>query len=254
MIRLAVFLVAFAAVFQARAQGMLVYLSAGDQSDVARNVALIRDSLSAHAISFEQYRITDDRSIARHAAEVLEVIGHFRATSGTAKVLLLSERESNFVALDVLAKDSAIAGLISMDGIYEDGRDYLYSNISIRENMEHLDSISYDREKERSLQRIYGMLQDAGEGIEVSRPDDSDKYAAELYRLLQTSLGRSLTEYVLAERLSRIKSAIYLYFNIDSNDINSINLCTIGNRYGVNYTPFVPRDLISGCIQLLTDH
>ena len=202
-------------------------------------------TLSGVGYDMFTYIVDKNRSISEHAEKVQEIVERYRNAGMPDTVFLLTDRLSTFVGLDVISKDTTIHGLITLTGVYNDGCSFLYDDVSIKKNLEMIDSISFDGSKERYLKTIYKMIQDKKKGKRIKLSRQADNMMKELYTLLSSPYGTSLIDFSLEEHLRTTKA--WIGFLIEEHnemkmEIDYMNLSWKANKYGVKYTsPFSYR-------------
>ena len=185
------------------------------------------------------YIVDKNRSISEHAEKVHEIVKRYRNAETQDTIFLLCDRLSTFVGLDVVSKDTTIHGLITLTGAYNDGCSFLYDDVSIKKNLEMMDSFSFDGSKERYLRTVYGMIQDKKKGKKIKILPQADNMMKEFYTLLNSPYGKSLIDFSLEDHLRTTKS--WIGFMIEEHnemkmEIDYMNLSWTANKYGVKYT------------------
>lgn len=203
------------------------------------DAAQLADTMSAYKFRIINYTVDNDRSIEVHSDSLLGIISILRMKEPELKIILLADRESSFVGLDVASKDTSIIGLITLSGVFNDGTDYLYDEASVRRNMAMLDSLSSDRSKERSLDVAYQLISDAKKGKRLKQLDFTDHNNRVLYDFLHTAYGNSIVSFSLERHLSSIRSWIIPLHNFNNGRqgmyIDQMNLSRLGDKYGIRY-------------------
>lgn len=219
-------------------KGVVLNIQYAD-SVLAFDSVAMKKSLSEIDFDMVTYRADKSLTIGEHADRILEILGKYHDAANQQPVFLLSDRMSSFVGLDVVSKDTTIVGLITLSGAFSDGVDALYDNMSMKKNMETIDSISLDHSKELYLEGIYNMIHDKKQGKKVKLTRNADVSARELRDLLDSQYGTSLVDFSLEKRLSRIKSWIVpIIYDPETLmwSIDLMNLSFIGNMYHLRHT------------------
>ena len=196
-------------------------------------------TLSGVGYDMITYIVDKNRSISEHAEKVYEIVERYRNAETQDTIFLLSDRLSTFVGLDVVSRDTTIYGLITLTGAYNDGRSFLYDDVSIKKNLEMMDSISFDGSKEHYLKTVYRMIQDKKKGKKIKLSPQADNLMQDFYTLLNSPYGTSMIDFSLEEHLRLIKS--WIGFMTDDErrlelEIDYMNLSWTANKYGVKYT------------------
>ena len=196
-------------------------------------------TLSGIGFDMFTYIVDKNRSISEHAEKVHEIVERYRNAETQDTIFLLSDRLSTFVGLDVVSRDTTIHGLITLTGAYNDGCSFLYDDVSIRKNLEMMDSISFDGSKEHYLKTVYRVIQDKKKGKKIKLFPQADNMMQDFYTLLNSPYGTSMIDFSLEEHLRLIKS--WIGFMTDDErrlelEIDYMNLSWTANKYGVKYT------------------
>lgn len=234
------------------ARGLVLNLRYSEKGLCFDNLSM-DTTLSGVGYDMFTYIVDKNRSISEHAEKVQEIVERYRNAGMPDTVFLLTDRLSTFVGLDVISKDTTIHGLITLTGVYNDGCSFLYDDVSIKKNLEMIDSISFDGSKERNLKTIYKMIQDKKKGKRIKLSRQADNMMKEFYTLLCSPYGTSLIDFSLEEHLRSIKS--WIGFMIEDErrlelEIDYMNLSWKANKYGVKYTsPFSYR--ADYCVEMI---
>ena len=254
-------LLLFGALSQAAAQGLVLALQ-HSQNDLGNYYSAVAHSLSEKNVIFERYVVDNEHSIDEHTALIQNVIKQ----QPTAKIFLLADRGSSFVALHLASVDTSIVALITLSGAFADGADFIYNEASYKKNRAFVDSLSLDGSKERQLRNIYRLINSKKQGQSIALPDDADADTKAVFDLLESKYGSSLVAFSLAEHLEKIRSTIVPCFTNDNVgyaaytvDIPTFNLCLKDVKNAVKCAPpilnFSPEaDMgtrISGIVDLL---
>ena len=113
------------------------------------------------------YPIDVRRTVDEHVLRIDSIFRDYREKTDSLGIFMLADEEASFVALDVLSKDTAIIALFAMSGVFCNGDDYFYNEVSIKKNLMMLDSVSFDNKKERHLRMVYKMISYAKQGKTV---------------------------------------------------------------------------------------
>lgn len=232
------------------ARGLVLNLRYSENELSFDSIAM-KTSLSEIGYDMITYIVDKNRSISEHAEKVYEIVERYRNAETQDTIFLLSDRLSTFVGLDVVSRDTTIYGLITLTGAYNDGRSFLYDDVSIKKNLEMMDSISFDGSKEHYLKTVYRMIQDKKKGKKIKLFPQADNMMKELYTLLSSPYGTSLIDFSLEEHLRTTKA--WIGFLIEEHnemkmEIDYMNLSWTANKYGVKYTaPFSYRS--DNCVE-----
>ena len=222
------------------AKGLLLNIHFHDNA-LPFDTEAMQDTLSKMNYDLLDYTVDRNLTIKENSDRIERMLKEYRNT----EVYLLSDRLSTFVGLDVISKDTTIYGLITLTGAYNDGESFLYDDVSIKKNLEMMDSISYDGSKERYLKTVYRMIQDKKKGKKIKLSPQADNLMQDFYTLLNSPYGTSMIDFSLEEHLRLIKS--WIGFMTDDErrlelEIDFMNLSWNANKYGVKYTcPFSYR-------------
>ena len=223
------------------ARGLVLNLRYSENELSFDSIAM-KTSLSEIGYDMITYIVDKNRSISEYAEKVYEIVERYRNAETQDTIFLLSDRLSTFVGLDVVSRDTTIHGLITLTGAYNDGDNFLYDEISIKKNLEMMDSISFDGSKEHYLKTVYRMIQDKKKGKKIKLSLQADNMMKEFYTLLNSPYGTSLIDFSLEEHLRTTKA--WIGFLIEEHnemkmEIDYMNLSWTANKYGVKYTaPF----------------
>ena len=226
------------------ARGLVLNLRYSENESSFDSIAM-KTSLSEIGYDMITYIVDKNRSISEYAEKVYEIVERYRNAETQDTIFLLSDRLSTFVGLDVVSRDTTIHGLITLTGAYNDGDNFLYDEISIKKNLEMMDSISFDGSKEHYLKTVYRMIQDKKKGKKIKLSLQADNMMKEFYTLLNSPYGTSLIDFSLEEHLRTTKA--WIGFLIEEHnemkmEIDYMNLSWKANKYGVKYTsPFSYR-------------
>lgn len=193
-------------------------------------------------IDIETYIIDNNKSIEEHCINIFEIIKKkYHEATDNPPIFIFTDRESSFVGLKLLSIDNSISGMCSISGAFNDGDNFLYSEISYKKNQELLNSLSLDRSKEQYLEKALKLILDKKNGKRIKIRKNTDKNISDLYLFLESSYGQSLLNFSLEEHLSKIESGIYPFFGPKEDqkmveDVDYMNLSYIGNKYNVKYT------------------
>ena len=220
------------------ARGLVLNLRYSENESSFDSIAM-KTSLSEIGYDMITYIVDKNRSISEYAEKVYEIVERYRNAETQDTIFLLSDRLSTFVGLDVVSRDTTIHGLITLTGAYNDGRSFLYDDVSIKKNLEMMDSISFDGSKEHYLKTVYRMIQDKKKGKKIKLFPQADNMMKELYTLLSSPYGTSLIDFSLEEHLRTTKA--WIGFLIEEHnemkmEIDYMNLSWTANKYGVKYT------------------
>ena len=220
------------------ARGLVLNLRYSENESSFDSIAM-KTSLSEIGYDMITYIVDKNRSISEYAEKVYEIVERDRNAETQDTIFLLSDRLSTFVGLDVVSRDTTIHGLITLTGAYNDGRSFLYDDVSIKKNLEMMDSISFDGSKEHYLKTVYRMIQDKKKGKKIKLFPQADNMMKELYTLLSSPYGTSLIDFSLEEHLRTTKA--WIGFLIEEHnemkmEIDYMNLSWTANKYGVKYT------------------
>lgn len=186
------------------------------------------------------YPIDLNRSIGEHTLRIDSIVRNYREVADSLSIFMIAEKEASFVALDVLAKDTAIVALFALSSAFCNGDDYFYNETSIIKNMEMLDSASFDNSKEQYLKFVYKMTSHAKQGKTYKLPQKADEHMQVLFTLLNSRYGRSLLEFSLDDHLKSVRSKIIPFFQSKNQsselDLYIGKLIYWGALYGVEYT------------------
>ena len=222
------------------AKGLLLNIHFHDNS-LSFDTETMQDTLSKMNYDLLNYTVDRNLTIGENTDRIERLLKEY----GNKEVFLLTDRLSTFVGLDVISKDTTIYGLITLTGAYNDGESFLYDDVSIKKNLEMMDSISYDGSKERYLKTVYRMIQDKKKGKKIKLSPQADNLMQDFYTLLNSPYGTSMIDFSLEEHLRSIKS--WIGFMTDDErrlelEIDFMNLSWTANKYGVKYTcPFSYR-------------
>lgn len=222
----------------AMGKGLLLNIHYSESELMFDSVKMSKE-LSAIDFCMASYLVDNSVTIEKHAVRILDIIHKYQNREAAQPVILLTDRMSSFVGLEAISKDTAVAGLVTLSGAFCNGDDFLYDNVSMKKNMEFLDSVSFDHSKEIYLEKIYRMIQARKVGEKIKPIRNADITADNLYRLLNSPYGVSMLGFSLASRLSMIKSLIVPMiddYGILMMHIDLMNLSCIGNMYGLKYT------------------
>ena len=223
------------------ARGLVLNLRYSENELSFDSIAM-KTSLSEIGYDMITYIVDKNRSISEYAEKVYEIVERYRNAETQDTIFLLSDRLSTFVGLDVVSRDTTIHGLITLTGAYNDGDNFLYDEISIKKNLEMMDSISFDGSKEHYLKTVYRMIQDKKKGKKIKLSLQADNMMKEFYTLLNSPYGTSLIDFSLEEHLRTTKA--WIGFLIEEHnemkmEIDYMNLSWTANKYGVKYSaPF----------------
>ena len=186
------------------------------------------------------YPIDVRRTVDEHVLRIDSIFRDYREKTDSLGIFMLADEEASFVALDVLSKDTAIIALFAMSGVFCNGDDYFYNEVSIKKNLMMLDSVSFDNKKERHLRMVYKMISYAKQGKTFKIPKGADEQMCNLFNLLNSRYGRSLLEFSLDDHLKRIRSWIIPFYR-NKNQSSELELYIgkllyVGALYGVKYT------------------
>ena len=232
------------------ARGLVLNLRYSENELSFDSIAM-KTSLSEIGYDMFTYIVDKNRSISEHAEKVHEIVERYRNAETQDTMFLLSDRLSTFVGLDVVSRDTTIYGLITLTGAYNDGCSFLYDDVSIKKNLEMMDSISFDGSKEHYLKTVYRMIQDKKKGKKIKLFPQADNMMKDFYTLLSSPYGTSLIDFSLEEHLRTTKS--WIGYMIDDEcrmelEIDYMNLSWTANKYGVKYTaPFSYRS--DNCVE-----
>ncbi len=193
-------------------------------------------------IDIETYIIDNNKSIEEHCISIFEIIKKkYHEATDNPPIFIFTDRESSFVGLKLLSIDNSISGMCSISGAFNDGDNFLYSEISYKKNQELLNSLSLDRSKEQYLGKVKKLIDNKKKGKRTKNHKKADKNISDLYLLLESNYGQSLLNFSLEKHLSEIKSWIYPFFVSEENqkmiiDVDYMNLSYIGNKYNVKYS------------------
>lgn len=220
------------------ARGLVLNLRYSENESSFDSIAM-KTSLSEIGYDMITYIVDKNRSISEYAEKVYEIVERYRNAETQDTIFLLSDRLSTFVGLDVVSRDTTIHGLITLTGAYNDGDNFLYDEISIKKNLEMMDSISFDGSKEHYLKTVYRMIQDKKKGKKIKLSLQADNMIKEFYTLLNSPYGTSLIDFSLEEHLRTTKA--WIGFLIEEHnemkmEIDYMNLSWTANKYGVKYT------------------
>lgn len=220
------------------ARGLVLNLRYSENESSFDSIAM-KTSLSEIGYDMITYIVDKNRSISEYAEKVYEIVERYRNAETQDTMFLLSDRLSTFVGLDVVSRDTTIHGLITLTGAYNDGDNFLYDEISIKKNLEMMDSISFDGSKEHYLKTVYRMIQDKKKGKKIKLSLQADNMIKEFYTLLNSPYGTSLIDFSLEEHLRTTKA--WIGFLIEEHnemkmEIDYMNLSWTANKYGVKYT------------------
>lgn len=209
------------------------------QDDKVKNLSVFENANSS--IDIETYIINNDKSIEEHSTAISSIIEKYRKETDSLSVVIISDRVSSYVGLDLLSTYKSISGLIAISGAFNDGDKFLYSEISFKKNQEMIESLSLNRSKEQYLEKALKLILDKKNGKRIKIRKNTDKNISDLYLFLESSYGQSLLNFSLEEHLSKIESGIYPFFGPKEDqkmveDVDYMNLSYIGNKYNVKYT------------------
>ena len=227
------------------ARGLVLNLRYSENESSFDSIAM-KTSLSEIGYDMITYIVDKNRSISEYAEKVYEIVERYRNAETQDTIFLLSDRLSTFVGLDVVSRDTTIHGLITLTGAYNDGDNFLYDEISIKKNLEMMDSISFDGSKEHYLKTVYRMIQDKKKGKKIKLSLQADNMMKEFYTLLNSPYGTSLIDFSLEEHLRTTKA--WIGFLIEEHnemkmEIDYMNLSWTANKYGVKYTRALKKPL-----------
>lgn len=189
------------------AYSLVVYVHYGKDEGL-QHYAELQDTLHDMGIDMLACPINEDRTIEENALHIDSVIANCKNNNDSMEVILMSEKMSSFVAIDVLAKDTSIIAWIALSGVFCDGDDCLYNEASVRVNTEMLDSVSFDNRKEKCLSGIYKMIESAKEEKKPVLPRGADDYMRKLHSWLNNRYGRSFVSFSPASYMGRVSSWI----------------------------------------------
>ena len=197
--------------------------------------------LSDVEIDTKTYVIDDNSSIEEHVNKIREFIRQYCEKEKKLQVLVLTDRESTFVGLELASVDTPVKALFTFSGAFNDGDNFLYGEMSFKKNMEMLDSISLDRSKERYLEKVLKMIADKKKGKKIRLPKNADSDMTALYALLQSNYWNSVLGFSLDDHLHSIKAEFlpimpYVKKKNLMTDVDYLNLCHCGNKYQIRYS------------------
>lgn len=223
---------------QALAENLMIFVQCGNEE--LSYHAELKQAMSDINVEMLDYVIDWDKTIEEHALSIDSIVNCYRENVDSLNLFLLSDQEASFVAFDVLSRDTSIVALITLSGNFCNGDDYLYNEISIRKQMEMLDSLSLDGRKEQYLETAYNMIASAKRGKKLVLLENADNEMQNLYNFLHTRYGRSLLAFSLEERLEKIHSWVIPFYRSanqsDELDLNIGRFLYLGAQFGVKFT------------------
>lgn len=204
-------LLSFLMISQSSAKNLIVLIQNGNKEATYREK--LEKEMAEIGYAMITYSISQDKTIDENATAVNSIVKSQREQQDSLNVFLLSDKEASYVALDVLSKDTDIVALIAFSGAFRNGDEYLYNKASVRKNMESLDEVLIDGEKENYLNAVYNMIASARQGKKTKLPSKADKYARDLYALLNSRYGQSILNFSPDEYYDKIRSWIVPYYN-----------------------------------------
>ena len=228
----------FICIDQIAAKELMVLIQYGDNEPPY--YLKLKKNLSEHNIDFLTYSIDRDRTIEENSFQIDSVINIHKEITDSLKVFLTSDRESSFVALDVLSHDTSIVALITLSGAYYNGDEYFYNEISVNKHMEMLDSVSFDGKTEQYLRTAYRMISQVKQGKKLKLPKAADDNMRELFTLLNSRYGSSLLTFSLDDHLKKVRSWIVPLYKSKSQrselDLDIGKLIYEGAQYRVKFS------------------
>lgn len=224
---------------QSWAKGIMLYVHNDKNVNQSYRYELKKD-LQEMNIDMIDYHVDINRTVGEHTLRIDSIVRKYREKTDSLSVFMLTDKETTFVGLNVLSKDTTIVALMTLSGAFCNGDDYFYNETSVIKNIEMLDSVSFDNKKEQYLRAAYKMISNAKQGKNFKLPKGTDDHMQVLFNLLNSRYGRSLLEFSLDDHLKRIQSNIaplYRSKNQSSElDLYIGKLIYLGALYGVKYT------------------
>lgn len=193
------------------AKDLMVYIHYGENEEISHYTEL-QESLYDMGLDMIEFLINRNKSIEENALCISSAINSYRKDNDSAEVIVMSDKKSSFVAIDLLSKDTSIIAWIALSGTFCDGDESLYNEASVSINTEMLDSVFFDNRKEKYLSSINKMIESAKKGKKPALPCDADDYMRNLHVLLNSRYGRSLVTFSPADYYDSIPAWIIPLF------------------------------------------